>query len=44
MTGGAGVSKSFDFEVELKDGNVHHFSSMMKYVYWSFSFSSMDCV
>lgn len=33
MTGGAGVSKSFDFEVELKDGNVHHFSSMMKYVY-----------
>ena len=32
MTGGAGVSKSFDFEVELKDGNVHHFSSMMKYV------------
>ena len=30
MTGGAGVSKSFDFEVELKDGNVHHFSSMMK--------------
>ena len=30
MTGGAGVSRSFDFDVELKDGNVHHFSSMMK--------------
>ena len=30
MTGGAGVSRSFDFEVELKDGNTHHFSSLMK--------------
>ena len=30
MSGGAGVSRYFDFDVELKDGNVHHFSSMMK--------------
>lgn len=33
MSGSAGVSRSFDFEVELKDGNAHHFSSLMKYVY-----------
>ena len=32
MTGGAGISRSFDFEVELKDGQSHHFSSLMKYV------------
>lgn len=30
MTGGAGVSRSFDFDIELKDGIIHHFSSMMK--------------
>ncbi len=30
MTGGAGISRSFDFEVELKDGQSHHFSSLMK--------------
>lgn len=30
MTGSAGISRSFDFEVEMKDGNTHHFSSLMK--------------
>lgn len=25
-----GVSRSFDFEVETRDGNVYHFSSLMK--------------
>ena len=30
MSGSAGVSRSFDFEVEMKDGNGHHFSSLMK--------------
>jgi structure-specific recognition protein 1 len=30
MSGSAGVSRSFDFEVEMKDGNAHHFSSLMK--------------
>lgn len=32
MSGSAGVSRSFDFEVEMKDGNAHHFSSLMKWV------------
>lgn len=33
MSGNAGVSRSFDFEVDLKDGAVHHFSSLMKQDY-----------
>ena len=30
MSGSVGVSRSFDFEVEMKDGTAHHFSSLMK--------------
>ncbi|CAI8048938.1 FACT complex subunit SSRP1 [Geodia barretti] len=30
MSGSAGISRSFDFELELRDGNVIHFSSIMK--------------
>lgn len=30
MSGSAGASRSFDFEVEMKDGSAHHFSSLMK--------------
>ena len=31
MSGSAGISRSFDFELELRDGNVIHFSSIMKW-------------
>ena len=30
MSGSAGISRSFDFELEMKDANVIHFSSIMK--------------
>lgn len=29
-----GMSRSFDFDIETKEGVVHHFSSLMKYVMW----------
>lgn len=32
MSGSAGISRSFDFELEMKDGNVIHFSSIMKWI------------
>ena len=31
MTSG-GVSRSFDFDIETKEGVVHHFSSLMRLV------------
>lgn len=30
VSGSAGISRSFDFELEMKDGNVIHFSSIIK--------------
>ena len=30
MSGVAGVSRSFDFDLDLKDGTTMHFSSLMK--------------
>jgi len=32
VSGGGGASRSFDFEVDLKNGNGYTFSSIMKYV------------
>ena len=32
VSGGGGASRSFDFEVNLKNGNEYTFSSIMKYV------------
>ena len=32
VSGGSGASRSFDFEVDLKNGNGYTFSSIMKYV------------
>ena len=43
MSGGGGASRSFDLEVDLKNGIGYTFSSIVKYVAPSLSVCHMSC-